>query len=37
VESAARILSLSAEVLVPELGAWFAAWAEQGVVIDVLA
>jgi len=37
VESAARILSLSAEALAPELGAWFASWAEQGVVVDVLA
>jgi hypothetical protein len=36
VESAARILSLSAEALAPELGAWFAAWAEQGIVIDVV-
>jgi len=37
VEAAARILSLSAEALAPELGGWFAAWAQQGVVVELLA
>ncbi|HVJ20685.1 MAG TPA: DNA-binding domain-containing protein [Polyangiaceae bacterium] len=36
VESAARILSLSAEALAPELGAWFASWAQHGIVVQVL-
>lgn len=35
VEEAARILSLPTEALAPELGGWFASWAEQGLVVDV--
>ena len=35
VEAAARILSLSAEALAPDLGGWFASWAQQGIVVEV--
>ncbi len=36
VEAAAAKLGIEADALVPELGGWFARWAEQGVVVGVV-
>ncbi len=36
VEAAAERLEIAPDALVPELGVWFARWAEQGVIVDVV-